>query len=84
MKKTDDIYWQNFVHNIKWLRYRYDLSEEKMADIMEICVPLLQEVEKGCMADILCVDVVYKIYDFFGVKPHLLFMKILDDNDCNI
>ena len=49
-----------------------------MAEIMEIDVELLKEVEQGNGADILSVDVVYKIYDFFDVYPNKLFGENLN------
>lgn len=68
-----DNFWKNFVNNIVWLRKHHNLSEERMAEIMEIDVELLKKVEKGNGGDELSVDVVYKIYDFFGIAPNKLF-----------
>lgn len=68
-----DIFWRNFVNNIVWLREYHNLSEERMAEILEIDVQLLKKVEKGNSADALSVDVVYKIYEFFDIAPNRLF-----------
>lgn len=74
-----DIFWQNFVHNIVWLREHHNLSEERMAEILDIDVELLREVEKGNGANYLSVDIVYKIYDFFGVVPERMFSEIFNE-----
>lgn len=75
MNSQNDIFWQNFVHNIIWLRKHHNISEERMAEIMEIDVALLKKVEQGDGADILSVDVVYKIYEFFDISPNKLFWR---------
>ncbi len=73
MNYNYEIFWQNFVNNIVWLREYHNLSEERMAEILEIDVKLLKKVEKGNGADVLSVDVVYKIYEFFDIAPNKLF-----------
>lgn len=78
MKRENDIFWQNFVYNIVWLRKHHNFSEERMAEIMEIDVELLREVEQGDGADILSVDVVYKIYEYFDIAPNKLFGENLN------
>lgn len=65
--------WQNFVHNVKWLRNHYEFSEDKMAEIMGISVDLFRELENGNGKDDLSIEVVFKIYSFFGVLPDMLF-----------
>ncbi len=78
MNKDRGIFsWQIFVYNIVWLRKHYEFSEEKMAEIMEISVDLLKQIELGQGADELSVEVIYKIYDFFGVFPNILMGKKL-------
>lgn len=80
MNKDRGIFsWQIFVYNIVWLRKHYELSEEKMAEIMEISVDLLKQIELGQGADELSVEVIYKIYDFFGVFPNILMGKKLGE-----
>ena len=76
MNSQNDIFWQNFVQNIVWLRKHHNVSEERMAEIMEIDVELLKEVEQGNGADILSVDVVYKIYDFLMFLQSIFLEKI--------
>lgn len=73
MNYSYEIFWQNFVNNIVWLREHHNLSEKRMAEILEIDIELLREVEKGNGADDLSVDVVYKIYELFDVAPDKLF-----------
>lgn len=77
--KSNDISWQIFVYNIVWLRKHYEFSEEKMAEIMEISVDFLKQVELGQGADELSVEVVYKIHNFFGVLPNVLMGKRLGE-----
>lgn len=80
MNKDRGIFsWQIFVYNIVWLRKHYEFSEEKMAEIMEISVDLLKQIELGQGADELSVEVVYKIYNFFGVRPNILMGKKLGE-----
>ncbi|MBQ8765832.1 MAG: hypothetical protein IJZ16_03420 [Clostridia bacterium] len=50
-----------------------------MAEIMDIIVDLLLELEKGNGKDDLSVEVVYKIYSFFGVLPKMLFEESFGD-----
>lgn len=73
--------WENFVHNVKWLRNHYEFSEEKMAEIMGISIELLRELEKGNKADVLSVEVVYKIHNFFGVLPNVLLEELLGSTE---
>ena len=68
-----NIYWEFFVHNIVWLRKHHNLSEERMAEILDIDIELLRKVEKGDGADDLSVAIVYKIYEFFDIAPNMLF-----------
>lgn len=77
--EVNNISWQIFVYNIVWLRNHYEFSEEKMAEIMEISVDLLKQIELGQGADELSVEVVYKIYNFFGVHPNILMGKKLGE-----
>lgn len=77
--EVKNISWQIFVYNIVWLRKHYKFSEEKMAEIMEISVDLLKQIELGQGADELSVKVIYKIYDFFGVFPNILMGKKLGE-----
>ncbi len=80
MNKDRGIFsWQIFVYNIVWLRKHYEFSEEKMAEIMEISVDLLKQIELGQGADKLSVEVIYKIYNFFGVLPNILMGKKLGE-----
>lgn len=76
---TNIFSWQIFVHNIVWLRKHYKFSEEKMAEIMKISVELFKKIELGDGADELSVEVIYKIYDFFGVRPNILMGKKLGE-----
>lgn len=77
--EVNNISWQIFVYNIVWLRKHYEFSEEKMAEIMEISVDLLKQVESGQGADELSAEVVYKIHNFFGVLPNVLMGKRLGE-----
>lgn len=73
MNSKNNIYWQNFVHNLVWLRNHYDFSKEKMAQIMEIDVVLYEKIEKGDGGEELSVEVVYKVYNFFDVHCDEIF-----------
>lgn len=75
MDFKNNIFWQNFVHNITWLRKHYDFSEEKMAKIMEIDVDLYKNIEKGICEEELSVEVIYRIYSFFDVRCDEFFSK---------
>lgn len=77
--EVNNFSWQIFVYNIVWLRKHYEFSEEKMAEIMEISVDLLKQIELGQGADKLSVEVIYKIYNFFGVLPNILMGKKLGE-----
>ena len=78
MPYRNDLSWQNFVHNIVWLRKSNNFSEEKMAEILGISVEMLKQTELGNGADILCADVFYEIYDFFGIRPNAMLCSRFD------
>lgn len=75
MKAECNIFWQNFVHNVMWLRNHYDFSEEKMAEIMGIDVEAYRDIEKGICDEDLSVEVFCKIYNFFHVRCDEFFSK---------
>ena len=68
--------FQNFVHNVKWLRERHGLSKKEMAKIMGIGIQSLNRIERGEFPDRLGVNAIFRLCRRFGVRaPELLGKK---------
>lgn len=70
---------RNFLHNLLWLKDRYEFSEEKMAEILGISVELWEEVELEKIPTSLRGDVFYKIKEFFDINPSDLINKKFEE-----
>ena len=75
---TEHKSWQNFAHNVKWLRSHYEFSKEKMAKILGISVDMLKEIENNEIPIDLTVEVIPNISKFFLVEPQDLMRIHLD------
>lgn len=60
---------KNFMRNIRFLRETNKLSKRKMAEILKISVKSLNKIEDGESMPDISVDVVFNIYDYFGILP---------------
>lgn len=71
--------WLIFVHNVKWLRKHFEFSEKRMAEILNISVEMLKEVEKGEIPEELTAEVFVKIHNFFGFEAKDIVSHMLTD-----
>lgn len=60
---------KNFMRNIRFLRETNKLSKRKMAAILGISVENLNRIENGESMPDVSVEVVFNIYDYFGILP---------------
>lgn len=66
---TEHKAWQNFTHNVKWLRSHYEFSKEKMAEILGITIGMLKEIENNEVPLDLTAEAILNMGKFFIVKP---------------
>lgn len=64
-------------HNIVWLRTHYEFSKERMAEILNISVDVLNKIENGEIGDDLTVEAFINAANFFCVETKDLFGKYL-------
>ena len=67
MKHNEDII--KFCENIRRLRERNKFSLDKMAEDLEISVEELEAIENYRLPETVTVDLVFAIYDKFGILP---------------
>lgn len=68
-----------FTHNITWLRQHHKLSKTKMANILGIGLKTLNQLERGILPPRMTIDVLFAIYDHFGISPFHQLTKWLSD-----
>lgn len=73
--------YENFAHNVVWLRKSYGLSKKKMAEIMGIGIGSLNKVEMGEIPPRLKVEALINIYSRFGISPEKQLSKRLGDEE---
>lgn len=61
--------FKNFMRNIVFLRETNKLSKRKMAKILGISVKSLNKIENGESMPDISVEVVFNIYNYFGILP---------------
>lgn len=61
--------WENFVHNLKWLRTQHGLSKKEMAKRLNISVWMLNKIERGEQPPRLTIDIFFAVQDQFGLHP---------------
>ncbi len=64
---------ENFCRNIKKLREQQGLSKKNMAERLGIGVRSLSLLESGILPPRLSCDVLWYIYDHFGILPQEMF-----------
>ncbi len=72
---------ENFIKNIKFLRKSNNLSEKRMADILKISVKSLNKLEKGELLPDVSIEIVFNIYNYFGIIPKNQFSVLLEDKE---
>lgn len=68
MKVRNEKELENFMYNIAWLRKHYGLSKRKMAELLDIGLWSLNQIEKGIMPPRLGVDILFALRKNFGLR----------------
>ena len=68
-----------FLCNLVWLKEHYNLSNEKMAEMLGINVEIWKQVESGKIPTNLTVEVFYKIKENFNISPTDIIYKKLSE-----
>ena len=71
----------NFAHNVAWLRKKNGLSKKEMARLLKIGLWSLNKLESGILPPKMSFEVVYRIYDNFGITPEAMIAKRLDSGN---
>ncbi len=72
---------KTFLTNITAIRRHYGLSKKQMTQLLGISIQSLNKIEKGEMPN-LSVNILYRVYDLFGIKSSELFTeKLFPENE---
>lgn len=74
---------QILCENIAFLRKENHLSKKEMAAILNIGVQSLTKLENGELPPRLRVDIIFHIYDRFGILPQALVSQLLETGQAN-
>ena len=69
---------ETLTHNLHWIRRQNGYSRKAMAGILKIGVGSLAKLERGEIPPRLSVDVLFAVYDHFGITPSALFTTWLE------
>lgn len=70
-----------FGKNIVYLRKSNNLSKRKMAEILGIGVKSLEKLENEILPPRLSAEIVFNIYDKFGVLPKDQFIPLYEEDN---
>ena len=73
--------WENFTHNVTWLRKSHGLSRKEMAKLLGIGLWSLNRMERGEMPPNLGVGVLELIYRHFEIFPSALLKCRLGEGE---
>ena len=62
-----------FCQNVKYLRVKYKLTKKEMSNILGISVRSLNLIEQEIIPPRLRCDIIFNLYDKFGITPSILF-----------
>ena len=65
MNKPTEIYLENIMHNITYIRKTLGISKKKMAEILGLGVGSLEKIEKGILPPKLSVEILFNIRENF-------------------
>ena len=73
-----------FLHNIVWLRKHYGLSKKEMAKRLGIGLWSLNKIEKGEWPPRLYCDIIFAVYQNFGIScADLLSLRLnCEETEC--
>ena len=63
----------NFINNISYLRKKNGLSKKEMANVLNISVYALNEIEKGKFPKKLSIEIIFKLQKHFKISPKKQF-----------
>lgn len=66
-------------HNILWLRRHYGISRKRMAALLGIGLWSLKKIEKGKLPPRLTIEILFTLYEQFGISPSVLLSRRLED-----
>lgn len=69
---------ENFLYNIARLRKENGYSRKEMAQLLNISVWRLTQMERGTLPPTTDVELVMRIYEVFGVRPSDQFVRMTD------
>ncbi|WP_322183084.1 hypothetical protein [Neglectibacter caecimuris] len=72
---------KNFCGNVATLRSYYRLSEESMAEILEISVECYKQVEQGVVSSEVTTEALLHIYERFSISPTKFLGTVLKIED---
>ena len=72
----NDIQIAILCQNIKGLREKNNLSQKEMAKILGIGVAGLAKIEQGIIPPRASTNIIFKLSQYFKIKPHELFMPL--------
>ena len=64
---------KHFCENVKYLRAKYKLTKKEMSNILGISVRSLNLIEQEIIPPRLRCDIIFNLYDKFGITPSTLF-----------
>lgn len=67
-----------FLNNVLWLRKHNGLSKKEMAKKLNISIKTLNKIENGELPEKLSVEIVFDLYEHFGITPKTLFETPLE------
>lgn len=65
--------YDNFCHNITWLRKHHHLSKKEMAKLLGISIGSLNKIESGQIPPRMTTEVLTQANKHFGIPIHNLF-----------
>lgn len=68
-----------FCNNIRLLRQRHHLSKHKMAKLLQIGVPTLNQIERGVLPHCVRANTLFQIYYEFGISPDQMLRPFPDE-----
>ncbi len=74
-----DIYILNFCNNVKRLRKQSGLSRKEMAKKLGIGIKSLSMIEGGVLPKRLGAEIIFEIYNNFGINPREIFVSQIDN-----
>lgn len=72
-------YKETFMHNIRYLRRRFNLSKRRMAALLGVGIQIINKIEQNIWPSYIPVYVLLFIHRRFGVDPDSQLHRRLDE-----